>query len=197
MILLVGNGPISPDAVSLIDQANFVVRFNDCRSYGELPGPTHAVAVCNTGRSGRSLATSAKWRSHLAIREAREFWCVRNPAKFLELRDSIIDQWPGLADFCDDHTSRFAAYSAALGKNFVVFDHSIHDEVDRNLADFGPPRYVVPSSGMLALHYVLRRFPDLPVILTGFTHQGWKWHPFSAEKTLVDHYIRLGRVTRL
>ncbi|MGN8114464.1 Urease operon accessory protein [Labrys sp. 22185] len=197
MILLVGNGPISPDAVSLADQASFVVRFNDCRSYADLPGPTHAVAICNTGRPGYAMATSTKWRSHSAIREAGELWCVRNPAKFLDLRAAILDMWPDLTDFCDDHTSRFATYCAVVGKDFLVFDRKLHDEVDRDLADLAAPPYVVPSSGMLALHYVLQRFAHLPIILVGFTHQGWEWHPFSAEKTLVDRYIRLGRVTRL
>lgn len=197
MILLVGNGPISSAARPFIDEASFVVRFNDCRSYSDLPGPTHAVAVCNTGRPGRAMPASATWQSHPAIREARELWCVRNPGKFLELKDSITGNWPDLADFCDDHTARFATCPAAAGKDFLVFDRGIHDEVDRDLADFAPSPYVVPSSGMLALHYVLQRFPHLRVILVGFTHQGWKWHPFTAEKALVDRYIHLGQVARL
>lgn len=197
MIVLVGNGPISPGAASVIERASFVVRFNDCRSYDHLPGPTHALAVCNTGRPGRTMSASADWRSHPATQDAHEIWCVRNPAKFLELQEGIRVQWPELSDFCIDYTSRFASHSVTLGKNFLVFDRRIHDEVDTQLAELAPPPYVVPSSGMLALHHVLERFSPLPVVLIGFTHQGWKWHPFAAEKHLVDRYIRSGRVTRL
>ena len=32
--------------------------------------------------------------------------------------------------------------------------------------------------------------------LAGFGHAGWEWHPFAAEKQLVDSYIAAGRLRR-
>ena len=28
-------------------------------------------------------------------------------------------------------------------------------------------------------------------------YSGWEWHPFAAEKKLVDHYAAIGRISRL
>ncbi len=54
-IMIVGNGEIGKEGAAAIAAADFVIRFNECRSYAASPGRTDVVAVCNTGRPGKAM----------------------------------------------------------------------------------------------------------------------------------------------
>jgi len=196
-IVIVGNGEVAEAEAGVIDAADFVVRFNDCRSYGTGGSRTDAVAVCNTGRPAKAMLGSLQWRTHPGVVSAREVWSVRDPEKFAAMRAPLAVSHPDLDDFCDDYTEAFGAFCTETGKTHVVIDKSIHEVVDAALSAFAPAPYVVPSSGMIVIAEVLSKFPEAEVMLAGFGHVGWEWHPFAAERQLVDSYIALGRLKRL
>ncbi|MDR9784634.1 Urease operon accessory protein [Rhizobium redzepovicii] len=196
-IVIVGNGEVAEAEAGVIDAADFVVRFNDCRSYGTGGSRTDAVAVCNTGRPAKAMLGSLQWRTHPSVVSAREVWSVRDPEKFAAMRAPLAVSHPDLDDFCDDYTEAFGAFCTETGKTHVVIDKSIHEVVDAALSAFAPAPYVVPSSGMIVIAEVLSKFPEAEVMLAGFGHVGWEWHPFAAERQLVDSYIALGRLKRL
>ncbi|MBB2696558.1 Urease operon accessory protein [Rhizobium phaseoli] len=196
-IVIVGNGEVGEGEAGIIDAADFVVRFNDCRSYGAGGSRTDAVAVCNTGRPAKAMLGSREWRTHPGVKSAREIWSVRDPDKFAAMRAPLAVSHPDLDDFCDDYTDAFSAFCAETGKMHVVIDTSIHEAVDASLSAFAPAPYVVPSSGMIVIAEVLSKFPGAEVMLAGFGHVGWEWHPFAAERQLVDSYIAAGRLRRL
>jgi hypothetical protein len=196
-IAIVGNGTMGDGSAKAIDAADCVIRFNDCRSYGPGGVRTDVVALCNTGLPAKTMLGSAKWRSHPAIVAAREIWSVRDPVKFAEMRPMLALSHPELDDFCDDYTGEFGAFCAAAAKTHVVICRAVHEAVDDALLAFEPPRYIVPSSGMIVLGWVLETFPDQDIVLAGFGHDGWEWHPFAAERKLVDHYVATGRISRL
>jgi hypothetical protein len=64
---------------------------------------------------------------------------------------------------------------------------------------FHSGEYVVPSSGLIVIAEVLAhwRQPGDRVVLAGFGHAGWEWHPFAAERRYVDALISRGRLIRL
>jgi hypothetical protein len=194
--MIVGNGEIGAEGAAAVAAARFVIRFNECRSYEASPGRTDVVAVCNTGRPAKAMLSSEIWRAHPAVVEASEIWSVRDPEKFAALKGPLAISHPELDDFCDDYTSQFNAFCKEAGKTHVVVDTMIHEGVDQALAAFDPAPYVVPSSGMIVIAEVMNRFPDAPIALAGFGHQGWEWHPFAAERQLVDAYVAASRVTR-
>jgi hypothetical protein len=196
-IMIVGNGEIGEGAIGVIDAADFVIRFNDCRSYGVGGSRTDAVAVCNTGRPAKAMLGSQQWRAHPCVASAAEIWSVRDPEKFEALRAPLAVSHPELDDFCDDYTDAFGAFCAETGKTHLVIDKSVHEAVDAALSAFDPAPYVVPSSGMIVIAEVLSKFADAEVVLAGFGHAGWEWHPFGAERQLVDTYVAAGRITRL
>ncbi|MBB4249293.1 hypothetical protein FHT69_000105 [Rhizobium sp. BK008] len=196
-IMIVGNGEVGEGMAGIIDAADFVVRFNECRSYGDGGSRTDAVAVCNTGRPAKAMLGSREWRTHPGVVSAREIWSVRDPEKFAALRAPLAVSHPELDDFCDDYTDEFSAFCADAGKRHVVIGKSIHEAVDVSLSAFDPQPYVVPSSGMIVIGEVLETHADAEVTLAGFGHAGWEWHPFAAERQLVDSYIAAGRLTRL
>jgi hypothetical protein len=196
-IVIVGNGEVGEGEAGIIDAADFVIRFNDCRSYGAGGSRTDAVAVCNTGRPAKAMLGSREWRTHPGVVSAREIWSVRDPKKFAAMRAPLAVSHPDLDDFCDDYTDAFSVFCAETGKTHVVIDTSIHEAVDASLSVFAPAPYVVPSSGMIVIAEVLNTYADAEVMLAGFGHVGWEWHPFAAERQLVDSYIAAGRLRRL
>lgn len=194
--MIVGNGDIGGEGAAAVAAAEFVIRFNECRSYEASPGRTDVVAVCNTGRPAKAMLSSRDWREHPAVREVDAVWSVRDPAKFAALRAPLAVSHPELDDFCDDYTMQFNSFCEEAGKTHVVVDKLIHDGVDRALEAFDPAPYVVPSSGMIVIAEVMDKFPSAHISLAGFGHKGWEWHPFAAERRLVDSYVAAGRVTR-
>lgn len=196
-IVIVGNGEIGKEGAAAIAAADFVIRFNECRSYAASPGRTDVVAVCNTGRPGKAMSGSDAWRNHRAVIEASEIWSVRDPEKFAAFKAPLAVSHPDLDDFCDDYTSQFNVFCEDAGKRHVVVQKSIHEAVEAELAAFNPAPYVVPSSGMIVIAETFRQFPDADILLSGFNHTGWEWHPFAAERQLVDSYVAAGRITRL
>ncbi|MBB3350937.1 hypothetical protein FHT70_000846 [Rhizobium sp. BK049] len=196
-IVIVGNGEIGEGQAGIIDAADFVIRFNDCRSYGTGGSRTDAVAVCNTGRPAKAMLGSPEWRAHPGVVSAREIWSVRDPEKFAAMRAPLAVSHPDLDDFCDDYTDAFAAFCAETGKAHIVIGKTVHEAVDASLSAFEPAPYVVPSSGMIVTAEVLDKYAEAEVMLAGFGHVGWEWHPFAAERQLVDTYVAAGRLTRL
>lgn len=194
--MIVGNGEVGEEGRAAIAAADFVIRFNECRSYQASPGRTDVVAVCNTGRPGKAMIGDTGWRTLPGVVEASEIWCVRDPEKFAEMRAPLAVSHPELDDFCDDYTSRFKAFCREAGKRHVVVEKQIHEGVDAALSAFDPEPYVVPSTGLIAIAEAFRRFPNMQIGLAGFGHSGWDGHPFAAERQLTDRYIAEGRLVR-
>lgn len=197
-IMIVGNGPVQEGAASVIDAADLVIRVNDCRSCGAGGEKTDIVAVCNTGRPALAMLGGGRWKSNAAVRQAREIWCVRAAEKFRELRPQIEDRHPELDDLCDDYTDGFRAFAKATGRAFHTVPASTHESVDAELGYFRSGEYVVPSSGLIVIAEVLAhwRRPGDRVVLAGFGHAGWEWHPFSAERRYVDALVATGSLER-
>lgn len=197
-IMIVGNGPVKAHVGAAIDAADIVIRFNDCRTYGQAGTKTDIVAVCNTGRPAVAMLTGSSWKADAPVRRAKGIWCVRSPEKFAALRPEIEKRWPELADLCDDYTDDFRAFAEAAGHTFRVVPAAVHDAVETALGAFAPGDYVVPSSGMIVIADVLAnaRSGDR-VLIAGFGHVGWEGHPFAAERRYVDQLITAGRLGRL
>ncbi|SCB60561.1 hypothetical protein GA0061105_111132 [Rhizobium aethiopicum] len=196
-IVIVGNGEVGEGQAGIIDAADFVIRFNDCRSYGTGGSRTDAVAVCNTGRPAKAMLGSPEWLAHPGVVAAREIWSVRDPEKFAAMRAPLAVSHPDLDDFCDDYTAAFSTFCAETRKAHIVIEKSVHESLDASLSAFAPAPYVVPSSGMVVIAEVLSKLAEAEVMLAGFGHAGWEWHPFAAERQLVDSYIAAGRLARL
>lgn len=197
--MIVGNGGIAEGLSTQIDAADIVIRFNFCRSYGAGGTKTSVVAVCNTGRPAAAMLGGQEWKNHPAVLSAGEIWCTRDPGRFAALRAPLALSHPELDDFCDDYTAGFRVQAGSAGQRFKHLPAETHVFLDDALTSIGAGPYVVPSSGLLVIAYVLERFarPSDRIFIAGFGHEGWEWHPFEAEKALVDRMVSNGRLTRL
>lgn len=198
-LVIAGNGEMPEGAASIIDAANCVIRFNDCRSAGTGGTRTDIVAVCNTGRPGKGMLESPAWRESAPVRAAGEIWCVRDPVKFAALRMPLSLTHPELDDFCDDYTDSFAAFARETGKRHRVIGATCQERLETELAVYAPAPYVVPSSGLVVIAHVLclPEHAEDEIILAGFGHQGWEWHPFSAERSWVEARLDGRRLSRI
>lgn len=198
-IVIVGNGSFADADARAIDSCDLVIRFNDCRSVGDGGKRTDVVAVCNTGRPAAEMIGQPTWRNNSAVKNAGKVLCVREGSKFAELKQPLATQYPSLDDFCDDYTEDFASFALESGKSFAVIPGRFHDLTDMELRALTPDRYIVPSSGLITIAYVIGEIagPDDTVLLAGFSHRGWNGHPFDAERKLVERLIDQGHVRRL
>ncbi|MBB1249994.1 Urease operon accessory protein [Rhizobium sp. G21] len=197
-VTIVGNADLDEGEKALTGTADIVIRFNDCRSAGPSGGRTDIVAVCNTGRPGKRMLEDPAWRANPCVAAASEIWSIRDPAKFESLRAPLAISHPELDDFCDDYTDGFAAFCAASGKTHYVLPAATHDRLDAELSAYDPPPYVTPSTGLIVIAEFLasRARPGDAIMLMGFGHQGWEWHPWDAERQWIDARIREGYLTR-
>ncbi|MBP1861283.1 Urease operon accessory protein [Rhizobium herbae] len=198
-IAIVGNGSVPEGTAVIIDAADLVIRFNDCRSCGAGGQKTDIVAVCNTGRPALAMLGGGQWKTNAAVRRAGQIWCVRDADEFQALRPQLSASHPDLDDFCDDYTDGFRAFAKATGRAFHTVPALAQESVDAALKQFDAGAYVVPSSGMITIAEVLAhwRRPGDRVVLAGFGHAGWEWHPFAAERRYVDTLVTAGYLERV
>jgi hypothetical protein len=55
----------------------------------------------------------------------------------------------------------------------------------------------LPSTGILAIDYVLQYFPKNKILIHNFTNEGWCEHQWDGEKRLITHWINEDRIERL
>jgi hypothetical protein len=197
-VMIVGNADLGEGEKALTETADIVIRFNDCRSAGPQGGRTDIVAVCNTGRPGKKMLEDAGWRTNPCVAAASEIWSIRDPAKFESLRAPLAISHPELDDFCDDYTQGFAEFCAETGKRHYVLPAATHERLDVELSAYDPQPYVTPSTGLIVIAEFLTRRAraDDAILLAGFGHQGWEWHPWEAERCWIDARIHEGRLAR-
>nr|WP_132073684.1 Urease operon accessory protein [Sinorhizobium americanum] len=198
-VMIVGNGEVPEGAAAAIDAADLVIRFNDCRSVGRGGTRTDIVAVCNTGRPALAMLGGGRWKTSEPVRQAREIWSVRSAAKFAAMRADLANTHPGLDDFCDDYTTGFESFARLTGRRHRVVPPETHERLEQDLARFAPPPYVAPSSGLVVIADILSGIASAgdEIVLAGFGHTGWEWHPFAAERRYVDAHAAAGRLRRL
>ena len=197
--MIVGNGEIAKGLAGEIDAADLVLRFNTCRSLGAGGQKTDMIAVCNTGRPARAMLHEGDWKTSKAVAAAPTIWCVRDPETFAALRAPLSKSHPELDDFCDDYTDGFAAFARDSGKAFHVVPAATHEAVDRDLKASSAVDYVVPSSGIIAIAEMMTNHMEAgdEIVIAGFTHQGWEWHPWDAERAWIDNHVAARRLNRL
>ena len=196
---IVGNGPVAAEAEAAILAADCVIRFNDCLSAGGQAHRTDIVAVCNTGRPGKAMTEGVAWRLNPAVMAAGEIWSIRDPEMFAAMRAPLSLTHPELDDFCDDYTDGFAAICAEAGKRHTVLPAGTHQRLALELAALDSTPFVVPSTGLIVIAEVLwnHAVEGDAILLAGFGHQGWEWHPWEAERLWVEAHVAAGRLSRL
>ncbi|MFZ4554431.1 MAG: hypothetical protein ACOYNQ_07820 [Burkholderiales bacterium] len=200
-LVIVGNALSPLDYSPLIDGAEKVLRFNECKQFGGRVGTkTDILCVTNTGLPARRYIEQRPFLSFDAVRSA-VVWFPRDSGAHLAHLKQINQTHPRLdaevlerelRDLSDD----IIAANDLSGCAIERFSSDINDRVFKELARLGAPRLSIPSTGILALERIMKdpAFGDYRIHLLGFGFSGWNGHPWSAEKALVADYVRLDRL---
>ena len=80
-----------------------------------------------------------------------------------------------------------------------MISRGVHERLDAALSTFSPAPYVVPSSGMVVIADVIENHLDEGdrIVLAGFSHEGWEWHPWAAERLYLSPLEARGLVERI
>lgn len=192
-MVILGNAPMTMDMSEYIDSADLVVRFNECQNYGIGTG-TRADILCinNFGQPAEEWIKYRTYQKLPFIGHIREVWLPRN-ASLLEHRKTVKDRHFDPSRF-RDLGDELIDSNQLQDKTVVRFSNELNAQVLSELKALSSSQFREPSTGILAISYILseRRFDDYQKVMLGFTFEGWKGHPWSSEKALVEHRIAEG-----
>ncbi len=187
-IVIVGNAPAKTDLADEINTADLVIRFNmaDIDNYnGNTGTKTDVLCVTNLSDPGRSFAKYRRLASLPNISQIAEVWFPRPSTR--KAWQFWLKPWSKQVFRETDYSKFILSRNGLQDKKVIYFDDELYIACCAMLniaADFCASE---PSSGFLALQYVLRNFyqDGLELLMTGFSFSGSAAHPWEKEKQIV------------
>jgi hypothetical protein len=186
-VAIIGNALLAADHSRLVDESDFVVRFNEAGNYNRNSGlRVDALCVTNLCDPGRRFAKLRPLMALPCIGQTREIWfprpstCFPVQFWFKPLGRNVFKR----ANYGRHILSR----NRLQHKKVVWFTPTLYAAACRDLnlpADHVNGR--APSSGFLAIKYVLERFPspEFQTVLLGFSFHGSDAHDWPGEEKAV------------
>ncbi|KAA0697647.1 hypothetical protein DTW90_19905 [Neorhizobium sp. P12A] len=199
-IIIIGNGQLSRDLSSIVDAADFTMRFNE---------PKMSIGLSGTRTDLLMLATSSKpMQRRLGDRAflqsptfmaAKEVMLAYHPSIIRDYhpKPNMLSRLKGRRS---DWTTRTIELVGSAGKEIRIMPP--HFYLD-GCAELGIPepdmREVFPSTGYFGIRYILKTFPGetCDVKLCGFSWEGWKRHAWGDERRWVEDKVASGRISLL
>lgn len=198
MIVLVGNAPLKRDHSSLVDRADLVVRFNIPRTYGAGSGTRFDVWTIANTAGGRQLADSQVFKSAVYKDQPSQLWIPRSVDVHKELRALHTESETLLTSASEiDFSDEIIRANDLKQLNIVRFPANVYWgclDILRSAAT-RQERVRIPSTGFLTIYYVLQILSQRPLIVIGFSFEGWNGHPWHLEKKIVQHWADQGMLT--
>jgi hypothetical protein len=196
-VAIVGNASVRKDWGGIIDACNFVVRFNGCQTRGAGTGDRiDALALCNSAPDPTSRLMSFSHGD--AFEAAGEIWLTRNPNLYQEYLSKAEAKQFRYTDIYRADPAEYLRHLQSIAKSYRIFEPEVEIRLRAAIADAAPRRrWLVPSTGALALTHCLSHFPQSEIVLTGFSFEGWAGHPWLAERRHLLNLAKAGRVTLL
>ncbi len=199
--VLVGAAPCSLDYNPLINNADLVLRFNECKQFGGNVGTrTDILCVNNTGSPARRYVATRPMLALAPVRAAKIWFprdvnvCREHVSRMIHGNPGLRSQWQDL-DFFDYSDAILKANDLGHG-GIECFSRELNAGLFRSLEQCNAPPFFSPSTGIFAVARVLGdpAFADHRVHLVGFGFSGWPGHPWRAEQALVANYVWRGRI---
>jgi len=186
---IIGNGPIRTDLSEFIDACDLVLRFNECKNYGIHSGrKIDILCINNTGAPAQRIVDGRMIRSASYYDSISEVWFPRNAEIHKKYAQAVEPPSP-LIEFVD-WTDELIVSNELAAVTTQRFSGEFYGMVFHKLKNKTPEPFVSPSTGFLAIEYVLSepRFSEYEIILIGFSFQGWRGHPWKAEHRILQGY---------
>jgi hypothetical protein len=183
-VAVVGNGEIEPGYSDYIDGFDFVVRFNACQTYGTSGKKIDALCLVNT-TDQEHFAVEPSGIDCNADAATKLFWLARAPSVINAERARWLDSDPYLASTWRDHSDTLIE-KRIRGRAYEFIPERTYRVIEFELKKRGSTESQQPSTGLLGLTHALLTLRPKELVLFGFSHEGWKWHPWEAERQLID-----------
>lgn len=196
-VAIIGNAPVRKDWARTIDACDFVVRFNGCQTRGTDTGHRiDVLALCNSAPDPTSRLMSFSHGD--AFEAADEIWLTRNPDLYRDYLAEAEAKNYRYADVYRADPAEYLSYLHGLAKRSLIFAPEAETDLRKAIVELAPGRrWLVPSTGALALTHCLHRFPESEIVLVGFSFEGWPGHPWMAERAYLLNLAKTGRVSLL
>lgn len=184
-IVILGNATVEADFSAEVNSADLVIRFNVAtkNNFNINTGmKTDVLCVSNISALGRAIAKYRKLAGLPFIPDLKEVWFPR-PAN-RPASQVWIKPWSRQLFRKTDYSKFIVSRNGLDNKKIIYFGDHIFRDSCRILGiadDFGLRE---PSTGFLALQYVLRNFDSSQhqIMMLGFTFSGVDTHPWEREK---------------
>jgi Glycosyltransferase family 29 (sialyltransferase) len=196
-IFLIGNAPVETDLSEEINSADLVVRFNrpDLHNFNINTGvKTDALCITNLSAPGRGFAKFKQLKDLPFIPNLQEIWFPR-PAQNQALQ-MWLKPWSRSVFRKTDYSKFIIARNGLEKKRIVYFGDQLFSDCCSILDIDDDFSIHEPSSGFLALQYIMRNFDPIAhqLMVTGFTFRGVDVHPWEKEKM---EFIKLANSGKL
>jgi len=183
-LALVGNAPLKRDLSQQIDSSDLVVRCNEAKTLGGYSGTrTDILCISNTGAPARRIIDER------SVRKAKfsflsEVWfprVIRTHLRYLRASGYNLPE----SEF-DDCSARILEANDLADARVTFFSKDFNERVFSLLRQKSRWRFVCPSTGFLALWYILEQYASFDKFMFGFSFKFWDGHPAAAEKQIVE-----------
>lgn len=181
-IWIIGNAQEVEPITNIVAADDIVVRFNNPNSSCPLQG--NILYVANGAWQTENLKIN---RDHLT--KVQKIIFRYSPERILT--SSEFDNTDR-----DKHLLSFTQMIKTLRKDVPAYDFLSENlfglsRQELHLHENDPS---IPSTGILAIFDILSRSRDIKLILHNFTFEGWRGHPWEAEKAYVNKLVNAGLV---
>ncbi|MCT6881275.1 hypothetical protein [Snodgrassella alvi] len=168
---IIGNADEHKNIANSIGTDDFVIRFNN-------PNPS-----CNLMADWVFIANGTIQIRHLIIKN--DFFKPDTNIFFRYKINDILKSKYEVIPFDKKlkYCWRFPCWKKKYKLNQYTL-HTIPESIYFKCANLVKPN--LPSTGLLAIYYILQEYPNNKIYLHNFTHQGWMGHNWSLEESLIN-----------
>lgn len=198
--VIIGNGKLHHDLSRIVDDADFVMRFNAPNLSGGMSGTrTDMLMLAASSKAMQRRLVDPAFLESAAFKAVKEVVLVYHPGIIRKYhpRPNILSRMKGRRA---DWTMQAIELIGSAGKEIRIMPPQFYLDGCAALGVSGPRmREVFPSTGFLGICHVLSKFPagEWDVKLCGFSWEGWKRHAWQDERRWVEDQIACDRISML
>ena len=198
--VIVGNGRLERDISRMVDDAQFVMRFNEPNLASGMSGTrTDMIMMAASSKILYRRLIQPSFFDNAALKAAKVLMLAYHPniIRKYHPKPNIFQRLQGRRA---DWTMQAIDLMGRAGKEIRIMPPQSYLDGCAELGIVGGQmRKLFPSTGFLGIRYVLANFPasEWDVALCGFSWEGWKRHDWLNERAWVENKIANDRVSLL
>lgn len=195
--IIIGNGKLERDLSGVVDDMQFVMRFNEPNLADNMSGSrTDMLMLAASSKSLHRRMIEPAFLENAALKSTKILMLAYHPEVIRKYhpRPNLFQRLRGRKA---DWTVETIELMGHAGKEIRIMPPQFYADGCSELGIAGlQMRKIFPSTGFLGICYALANFPasEWDIKLCGFSWQGWKRHDWQNERAWVENKIASGRI---